>query len=362
MLKFVDEYRRPEECLEIAARIRALSHKKMNIMEVCGGHTMAIHKYGLHKLLGENIKLISGPGCPVCVTAMEDIDAAIALSFAPKVVICAFGDLFYVPGTDSSLAQRSAERHADIRVVYSVYDALNFAKAEQDKRFIFISIGFETTAPTAAAAILRAAAEGVDNFYILGLNKTMPEALAALLGDKQAKIDALICPGHVSAITGIAMYGFIVERLGISCCVSGFEPLDLLTSIYILAALGEQGQAKLFNAYKRAVPHDGNPKAQRLISEVFEPADASWRGLGRISNSGLKLKKSYVRFEARENFDLKVSPAKETAGCLCGEILRGKKQPADCPHFGRTCTPGEPRGACMVSSEGACAAWYKYGN
>ncbi|MFH1855644.1 MAG: hydrogenase formation protein HypD [Candidatus Omnitrophota bacterium] len=360
MLKFVDEYKDTDLCLKIAEEIRNISKKKMNIMEVCGGHTMAIRKNGIHKLIGENIKLVSGPGCPVCVTSEEDINNVIALCEIDGTAVCTFGDLFYVPGTNSSLAEKKAEG-ADVRVVYSVDEVLNFAKEERNKKFIFISIGFETTAPCIAAAILQAEKEGLNNFYILCLNKTMPNALKSILIDRHSKIDALICPGHVTAITGIDMYKSIPTEAGISCCVSGFEPLDILTSIYILAELYQKDEVGLVNAYKRVVRDEGNKKAQFIMSEVFEKCDASWRGIGIISSSGLKLNETYERFSAEKNFEIKAARVKMVKGCICGDILSGLKNPADCVLFGKVCTPSVPKGACMVSSEGACAAWYKYG-
>lgn len=372
MLKFVDEYRDVNLCLAAAERIRAISKSKMNIMEVCGGHAMAIRKNGIHKLVGENINLISGPGCPVCVASQEDIDVSIALCEIESAAICSFGDLFDVPGTHSSLAKKKSDG-ADVRIVYSVYDVLEFARREKDKKFIFISIGFETTAPCAAAAVMEAEREGLDNFYILGLNKTMPCALNAIL--EGSNIDALICPGHVTAITGVDIYKFIVEKIGISCCISGFEPLDILTSIYVIVELFEKGETALVNAYRRVVNDEGNEKARAIMWEVFEECDASWRGLGVIGNSGLRLREKYRRFDACENFKMNFTPCTKARGdfasgvasakndgCICGEILMGLKSPPDCRLFGKICTPAEPKGACMVSSEGSCAAWYKYGD
>lgn len=361
MIKFLDEYRDVDLSLKLAENIRKISKKRFNIMEVCGGHTMAIRKNGIHKLVGENIRLISGPGCPVCVTAMEDIDKVIALSKIENAVICTFGDLFYVPGTASSLAQAKAEGE-DIRIVYSVYDALNYAKQQRDKKVIFISIGFETTAPTAAAAVMQARAEKISNFYILALNKTMPNALRVVLQDKDSVIDALLCPGHVSTITGIDIYRFIVDELGVSCCVSGFEPLDMLAAIYTLTDAYENGKASLTNTYKRVVRDEGNKKAQNIMYEVFKPHDAPWRGIGIIAGSGLKLKNIYKEFDAEENFNIDIPESKENYACICGDILRGAKQPTDCRLFGGACIPLNPKGACMVSNEGTCAAWYKYGS
>ncbi len=360
MTKYLDEYRDKKVCLELLEKVKEISTKPLRIMEVCGGHTMAIRKNGIQKLVGGNIKLISGPGCPVCVTAIEDIDKIVSLAGFKNVSICTFGDMMYVPGTSSSLSKISAAG-GDVRIVYSVLDVLEFARSEKAKHFVFISIGFETTAPTEAAAIIQADRENLDNFSVIALNKTMPQALKAVLQDKNSKIDALICPGHVSAITGTDMYKSIVEDLGVSCCVSGFEPVDLLGSIYKLTELKEENKTALINAYKRAVCPEGNKKAQEIIYEVFEEGDTNWRGIGVIQKSGLKIKEKYKKFDAERRFDIKPEKSIETTECICGDILRGAKTPRDCALFKRVCTPTNPKGACMVSSEGTCSAWYKYG-
>lgn len=353
MFKFVDEYRDKNLCLDIAAKIKDISKTPFNIMEVCGGHTMAIRKNGINKLVGDNINFMSGPGCPVCVTAIKDIDKAIALADFEDVVICTFGDLFYVPGSCSSLSKKRAEG-ADIRIVYSVYDVIEFARQENNKIFVFISIGFETTAPTTAAAVIQAKEESLDNFYIFTLNKTMPAALRAVISSPNSKIDALICPGHVSTITGINIYRFIVDEFNISCCVSGFEPADILKAVFVLTQLYENKRSELVNAYERAVLTEGNIKARNIINEVFEECDANWRGIGNIPLSGLKVRASYYKFDAENNFKIDVKEQKEVSGCICGDILIGAKKPVDCALFGKVCTPENPAGACMVSSEGAC--------
>lgn len=362
MLKFIDEYRDKDLCVAIAEKIRAISKKRLKIMEVCGGHTMAIRKNGIHKLIGEKISLISGPGCPVCVTSIEDIDLVLALSKIESVVICTFGDLFNVPGTCSVTLDKQRAEGADIRIVYSVKDVIDFAKAERKKQFVFISIGFETTAPTVAAAILQADQDGLDNFYILPLNKTMPRALKAILQDSKTDIDGLICPGHVSTIAGTDMYNFIVDKLRIPCCVTGFEPSDILTSIYILTELSERKEAKLVNAYKRAVKAQGNEKALSIMERVFRLSEAKWRGLGNIPESGLMLKDEYSRFDALNTFNVERVVSMSEKECICGDILRGAKIPSDCKLFKEICTPSDPRGACMVSSEGSCAAAHRYGD
>ena len=359
MLKYVDEFRDIDIVMEISSRIKGLSTKPLNIMEVCGGHTMSIRKNGIHKLVGDNIKLLSGPGCPVCVTSAEDMDKVIFLARMPQTIICTFGDMLYVPGTSSSLSEEKAAGAA-IKTIYSVQDALRIAKENPGKKIIFISIGFETTTPTIAAAIIEAETKKINNFSVLALNKTMPAALDAVLKDENSKINALICPGHVTTITGIDMYAPIVADVKVSCCVSGFEPVDILNAIYKLTELFENGQIDLINAYERVVKPEGNIKAQSIMAEVFEKCDASWRGFGVIPGSGLKINEKYKSFDVEEMFDIKVQSSFENKNCICGDILRGAKTPDECILFKTKCTPEAPKGACMVSSEGACAAWYKY--
>ncbi|KJJ85029.1 hydrogenase expression/formation protein HypD [Candidatus Omnitrophus magneticus] len=359
MLKFIDEYRDREACLDTARKIREISTKPFNIMEVCGGHTMAIRKNGIHKIIGDKIRLISGPGCPVCVTSIQDIDKAVFLAGIKGVSVCTFGDLMYVPGSYSSLASVRSEG-GDVRVVYSVMDVLDFCKKEPDKKFIFIGIGFETTVPTIAASIVSAEEEKIENFFVLALNKTLPSALSVVLNSEDSKIDALIAPGHVSAITGFEMYRFIVDEIGVLCCVAGFEPLDILKAIYILAKAHSAGEMKLFNGYERIVTANGNEKAKKIIAKVFEPCSSEWRGCGFIPDSGLRIRREYRTFDAEKIIDIKVPVSSENPGCICGSILRGANTPMDCVLFKKVCTPSSPKGACMVSSEGTCAAWFKY--
>jgi hydrogenase expression/formation protein HypD len=361
MLKYLDEYRDTGLCLKISEEIKRMSSRPFNIMEVCGGHTMSIRKNGIHRMVGEHLRLISGPGCPVCVTAIKDVDRAVALSMLDNVTVCTFGDMFRVPGTEMSLEEARAAG-GDVEVVYSVHDVLEFALREPAKDFIFVSIGFETTTPSAAAAVLRAREEKVGNFSVLALNKTMPAALRAVLEDESSKIDALICPGHVSAITGTGMYRFIVDELNVSCCIAGFEPVDILGAIRILVGLREKGETQLINAYERAVREDGNAKARGIVDRVFEPADAEWRGFGVIPASGLRVIDEYAAFDAEKRFATELPESVEEDGCVCGDILRGVRTPEECGLFGVTCTPASPKGACMVSSEGACAAWHRYGS
>ncbi len=328
-------------------------------MEVCGGHTMSIYKFGIPSLLPENIKLLSGPGCPVCVTSRFFIDDAVQCSRMDDVILTTLGDLIRVPGTETSL-YREKSTGGDIRIVYSVLDAIKIAEENRDKRIVFPGIGFETTAPLSAAAILQAEETGLDNFYILSAHKVMPPVMAALI-DEGVRIDGYLCPGHVSVITGTGIFEPIVKNYGLGCVVSGFEPLDILQSIYMLMCQIIKGQPALENQYTRAVKPEGNKKAQELMYRVFEPASDWWRGIGTIPDSGLSLTSEYTAFDASRIFKpLPRIDSDNDCGCICGEILKGLKTPADCPLFSNVCTPVDPVGACMVSSEGSCAAWYKY--
>ncbi len=328
-------------------------------MEVCGGHTTSIHKFGIPSLLPDNIKLLSGPGCPVCVTSRYFIDDALECSRTENIILTTLGDLIRVPGTETSLyKEKSAGR--DIRIVYSVLDALQIAKDNKDKKIVFPGIGFETTAPLSAAAILQAKETGLDNFYILSAHKIMPPVMKALITEG-VKINGYICPGHVSVITGTEIYKSIVEDYKLGCVVSGFEALDILQSIYMLVNQIEKNQPALENQYTRAVKKKGNKKALAMMNKVFETSDDWWRGIGTIPGSGLSLKSEFKSFDARQIFNpVERTESEEEKGCICGEILKGFKTPADCPLFSHLCTPVNPVGACMVSGEGSCATWYKY--
>jgi hydrogenase expression/formation protein HypD len=329
-------------------------------MEFCGGHTVAIMRNGIRQLLPPTVEMLSGPGCPVCVTANSDIDKAIALARLPDVTITTFGDMMKVPGSYSSLQKARAEG-ADIRIVYSTQDALQIAKENTGKSVIFIGIGFETTAPTVAASVLQAKNEDIRNFYVLCLLKLCPPVMKALLDLGEIKLDGIVCPGHVSAVIGSRPYEFIPRDYGVGCVVSGFEPLDILLSVAMLVEQIESGKPKVEIAYRRGVKPEGNQKALELMDKAFEVAGADWRGIGIIPASGLKLRKEYERFDAEKAFTLKLEPVKEAKGCICGAILRGVKTPMDCKLFRKVCFPEHPVGPCMVSSEGACAAYYAYG-
>ncbi|HIC90630.1 MAG TPA: hydrogenase formation protein HypD [Syntrophaceae bacterium] len=358
-MKHLDEYRDRELAQRIIERIHASSKKGIRIMEVCGTHTVSIFRNGIRDVLPSNIALISGPGCPVCVTATEEIDKSIKLSREHDVIITTFGDLMRVPGSKSSL-QKEKANGADIRVVYSVSDAIKIASNNPQKRVVFLGIGFETTAPTIAAAVLEAKSEGIKNFFVLVLHKLIPPAMEALLSGGDLKIDGFMCPGHVTSIIGASSYVPVTQRYHIPCVVAGFEPIDILQAIYMLVEQLEEGQAQVEIQYKRGVTFEGNKNAMAIMERVFDRCDTVWRGLGVISKSGFKLKVQYREFAAEDSFDLSIPKAKEHPGCMCGEILRGVVTPAECPLFRRTCNPGHPVGPCMVSSEGTCAAYYKY--
>ncbi len=358
-MKFANEYRDPALAGKLIDRIRRRSRKPARLMEFCGGHTAAIFKYGLRQLLPENIELLSGPGCPVCVTASADLDRAIALARLPDVIITSFGDMVRVPGSHTSL-QRAKADGADVRIVYSVQDALAIARANPDKSVIFIGIGFETTAPTIAASILQAGQERINNYYVLSLHKLCPPVMKALLDLGEVRLDGIICPGHVSSIIGSRPYQFIPDDYNIACVISGFEPLDILLCVDMLVSQIETGQPKVEIAYRRGVKPEGNLPAIRLMETVFETGDANWRGLGPVPGSGLRLRAKYERFDAEKTFDIQPGPAQEPKGCQCGSILRGISTPLDCKLFRNTCTPEHPVGPCMVSAEGGCATYYQY--
>jgi hydrogenase expression/formation protein HypD len=359
-LKYITEFRSPELGEGLVSRIRQRSKKKARFMEFCGGHTVTIFRYGIRQLLPPTIEMVSGPGCPICVTANADLDKAIALSQVPGVIITTFGDMLKVPGSHSSLEKAKAEG-AEVQTVYSTMDALNIARANPDKSVVFLGIGFETTAPTVAASIVQAEEKGIKNYYVLSLHKVCPPVIRALLDSGEVEIGGLVCPGHVSAVIGSHPWEFIAREYGIPCVISGFEPLDILQSVAMLVGQVEKGESKVEIAYKRGVHPEGNQPALKLMERVFEPSSARWRGMGEIAGSGLKIRKKYQRFDAEIAFDIKTTPAVEHKGCICGEILRGVKTPADCKLFAKACTPENPIGPCMVSAEGSCSAYYLYG-
>lgn len=352
-------FRDPELARRIIARIRDVSRTPIRLMEVCGTHTMSIFKSGIRGLLPETIALLSGPGCPVCVTDGGEIDAFVRLAQTEDVIVATFGDLIRVPGSDSSLQkERAAGR--DVRIVYSTFDALEIARNHPDKRVVFLGVGFETTAPTVAASILAASAEGLANYTVLSAHKRVVPALFALMETPGVRIDGFILPGHVSVIIGTDAYRPLFDRHAIPCAVAGFEPVDILEAIRLLTESIESNAPELANAYGRAVAAEGNPKALSVMDGVFQTQDAAWRGLGVIPDSGLGIRPQLGRFDARKAFDLEIAETPPPNGCVCGDILRGVKTPPECALFKTRCTPMEPVGPCMVSSEGTCAAYYRY--
>jgi hydrogenase expression/formation protein HypD len=360
IMKYVEEYRDPELGKKLLERIHQRSRKHIKLMEFCGGHTVAIFKHGLRQLLPANIEMLSGPGCPVCVTAGADLDKAIALGKIPDVIITSFGDMVRVPGSFSSLQQARAEG-ADVRIVYSTQDALAIARANPAKAVVFIGIGFETTAPTVAASILQAEQENLKNYFVLSLHKICPPIMKAILDLGEVKINGIICPGHVSAIIGSHPYQFIADDYHIAGAISGFEPVDILLAIDRLVEQIESGQPKVEIAYRRGVKAEGNLPALRLMDNVFKVGEANWRGIGMVPWSGLNIREKYAKFDAEKNFTIKVGQSREPKGCICGAVLRGVSTPNNCKLFRKTCTPEHPVGPCMVSSEGSCATYYQYG-
>jgi len=342
----------------IAASAKKIG-REVKIMEVCGTHTVAIAKNGLRAVMPENVTLLSGPGCPVCVTANEDIDIAIELAKRPDTIVTTFGDMMKVPGSYSSLAREKADGH-DVRIVYSPLDALALAAKEPDKEVIFVAVGFETTIPLIAASIHRAEEQGLSNFSIFSAHKTVPLALAALANDPDVKIDAFILPGHVSTIIGMAPYRFVAEEYHLPGVITGFEPVDVLQGIYMLLKQLEEGRAEIEIAYHRGVMPEGNVVAKALVEKVFTPIDADWRGIGVIPGTGLGMRPEYDAFNAVKRIPVTPPPPKEIKGCQCGEVLRGITLPYQCRLFGHGCTPEHPVGPCMVSSEGSCAAYYRF--
>ncbi len=359
-LKHVHEYRDGNLAKQLIAAIHALNVDGLRLMEVCGTHTMSIFRHGIPSVLPPGIELLSGPGCPVCVTAQQDINAFVKLAGQKNVIVATFGDLMRVPGSGSSLQKEKAEGR-DVRVVYSVFDALYIAQENPGREIVFCAVGFETTTPTVAAAVIMGEEQKLHNFSIHCAHKMTPPALGALMKIPEVNIDGFLLPGHVSVITGTEGYRDVFERYRVPSVIAGFEPVDILKGIYMLALQNKSGNSALENAYERAVSRDGNPKARQIMAQVFEPVDTAWRGIGEIPSSGMKLKEEFDHFNALKKFDLTLKETFEPAGCACGDILMGLKTPEQCIMYGKKCTPVHPVGPCMVSSEGACSAYYRYG-
>ncbi|MFH1087369.1 MAG: hydrogenase formation protein HypD [Chloroflexota bacterium] len=359
-MKFVDEFQNSELGRNMARRIRQTAKRPLRLMEFCGTHTVSILRHGIRQVLPPNLEMLSGPGCPVCVTANADLDRAIALAGQPDVIMTTFGDMMKVPGSRSSLQQARAEG-ADIRVVYASQDALSIARDNPAKKVVFLGIGFETTAPTIAATVLEAERQQLGNFYLFSRLKVCPPVMKALLDLGEVKLDGIICPGHVSVVIGSHPYEFIPRDYDIGCVISGFEPLDILQTVAMLVAQVQEGRPRVEIAYRRGVKPEGNSLALRVLYQVFETGAANWRGIGEVPGSGLRLRGEFARFDAEKVLPVTIPPPHEPKGCRCGEILRGVRTPGDCPLFGKACTPEQPQGPCMVSSEGTCAAHYRYG-
>ena len=359
-MKYVDEFRDPALARALLARIHARSRRPIRLMEFCGGHTHAILRYGLRSLLPPTVELCSGPGCPVCVTANADLDRAIALAQVPGLILATFGDMIRVPGSRESL-QDARAAGAGVRVVYSALDAVHMARQNPGRPVVFLGIGFETTAPTVAAALLQARAEGLENFSVLSLHKLTPPATRAILDAGEVALQGIIGPGHVTTIVGARAWEFLPAGYGIPVAVAGFEPLDILAAVAELVDMVEEGRPAVSNSYPRSVSPGGNPTALAIMEQVFEPAPAGWRGLGLLPGSGLALRPEFAPFDAAQRFAVEPGPAVEHRGCICGQVLRGLVLPPRCPLFGTACTPQRPVGPCMVSAEGACAAYFQFG-
>jgi hydrogenase expression/formation protein HypD len=360
-MKFVDEFHDPQLARELMAEIRreAKSLERVTLMEVCGTHTLSIFRYGIRDLLPRNIRLLSGPGCPVCVTPNAYLDLAIAHGRRPGVILATFGDMMRVPGTESSLEKEKAGGR-NIRVVYSTMDALNMAANHSSDLVIFLGVGFETTAPTVAASILEAQRRGLENYKVLSAHKLVIPAMEMLVNTPELSLDGFICPPHVSAIIGTHPYEPLVKSHSLPCVITGFEPLDILQGILMLVRQVRSHAPGVEIQYRRVVTPDGNAEALSVMESVFERCDSEWRGLGLIPLSGLRIREAYAAFDMTRCLPMQVAPSPNDKGCRCGDVLRGIITPVECPLFRKACTPEYPVGACMVSNEGTCAAYYKY--
>ncbi len=362
-MRYIDEFRNKNLIKRILSQIKEIAPEdRLNFMEVCGTHTQSFCRFGLHKLLPSNLRLIAGPGCPVCVSSQGYIDSAIKLAGHKDIIILTFGDMLRVPGSFSSLEKERAG-HGNVRVVYSALDSLNVARLNPDKKVVFLAVGFETTAPTIALSIISAKKENLRNLFFFCSLKLIPPAMEYLLRDKRLNLNGFLCPGHVSAIIGTKPYEFIPKGYAIPCCITGFEPLDILEGIYLLLRQIVKKKPAVENQYTRVVSRSGNLKAKNIIHKVFRITDASWRGLGNIPNSGLKINEEFSQFDAEKIFSIKQKDKrtkKQEMQCRCADILKGLISPLDCPLFLKACSPDNPIGPCMVSAEGACNAYYKY--
>ncbi|MCX6936123.1 MAG: hydrogenase formation protein HypD [Verrucomicrobia bacterium] len=358
-MKFIEEYRHAEGALRYANAIHKIATRPWTVMEICGGQTHAIVKFGLDELLPKTITLVHGPGCPVCVTPLELIDKALAIASFPGVIFCSFGDMLRVPGSQADLFSVKA-RGGDVRIVYSPLDALGIAEANPGKQVVFFAVGFETTAPANAMAVFQAKKKKIHNFSILVSHVLVPPAIEAILSSPQNRVQAFLAAGHVCTIMGYEEYDPIAERYAVPIVVTGFEPLDILQGILMCVRQLEKGEHRVENQYARSVRRQGNPMARSLIQEVFRVVARKWRGIGEIPKSGLALTAEYAEFDAETRFGVQEIHAEESPECISGLVLQGLKKPYECAAFGVRCTPDRPLGATMVSSEGACAAYYRY--
>lgn len=359
-LKILEQFKNPELCKTLLKRLRDEIDGELRFMEVCGTHTVAIFRSGLHSVLPEELVHLSGPGCPVCVTHESEVNAFLDLAAKDNVILATFGDLMKVPGQKGHCLKNAQAEGARVEVIYSPFDALNVARENPDATVVFLGVGFETTAPTIAATIKMAKDQGLDNFKVLSFHKLVPPALDVLINDPETTIDGFLLPGHVSTVIGIHPYDFICEKYKKPAVVSGFEPVDILQSLLMMVRDRKQKEFKVENQYQRGVSENGNPKAVEMMEEVFTASDALWRGLGLIPGSGLEISPAYEAFDAKKVFDIKIKECPPLAGCRCGEVLKGKIHPDQCPLFAKACTPAAPVGPCMVSTEGSCAAYFKY--
>jgi len=358
-MKYLDEYRDFRLARALADEIAAVTTKPWVLMEICGGQTHTIMRYGIDELLPNEVELVHGPGCPVCVTPLETIDKAIQLALRPDVILVSYGDMLRVPGSNSDLFRARAEG-ADVRIAYSPTEAVKIARANPDRKVVFLAIGFETTAPANAMAAWQAKREGLRNFSLLVSHVLVPPAIRALMVSETNRVQGFIAPGHVCTVMGCSEYEGLVRDFRVPIVVGGFEPVDLLASVLMLVKQLEAGETKLENQYVRSVSYEGNLPAQRVVADVFEVADQKWRGIGNIPASGLRMREEYAAFDANRVFNLEEITVDEPAECISAQVLQGLNKPTDCPAFGMRCTPQNPLGALMVSSEGACAAYYQY--
>jgi hydrogenase expression/formation protein HypD len=358
-MRYLDEYRDAEAAGRYARALARLTTRSWTLMEVCGGQTHAIVKFGVDELLPNAISLVHGPGCPVCVTPVALLDKAIAIALQPEVIFCSFGDMLRVPGSRSDLMTAKAHG-ADVRIVYSPLDALRLARAVPDKQVVFFAVGFETTAPANAMAAYQAKQQGLTNFSMLVSHVLVPPAMEAILTAPQRRVQGFLAAGHVCTVMGYTEYEPLAQQYRVPIVVTGFEPLDILQGIYMCVKQLEEGRTEVENQYARAVRRDGNLHAQDLMQEVFQVVHRTWRGVGEIPQSGLGLRQAYAAFDAEQRFDVTADPATDASECISGLVLQGLKKPHECPAFGNRCTPEQPLGATMVSSEGACAAYYRY--